>query len=334
MMKLEFQTLRSLIHGAMLVEERQGSVYISRFTDRHKERFVKNSGDANRGESLASVHLHMQTDATELKFSYTNAWCSTSRPFFFFDLWIDDVLYDHQGYMMDTTQPGRRMQPDGEYIFTMPQGMKKVSLYFPEMCHVELTGVAVNDGAAVLPVHHEKIILAFGDSITEGHDVRYAGMDYIDHVARELGADLYNMGIGGSRFRRDILVRSELPDCDMITVAYGTNDFRHATREEFDREMPGFFRCLNEMYPGKPVYVITPIWRHIITPEWEIGTMAQVRAAIRAEAERYPSFRVIDGEKLVPHFPEFYYDGALHPNDLGHSLYAMHILSAIREQEN
>jgi len=332
-MKLNLDAIRSIVHGAMLVEERGGNVYISRFTDRHKELFVKNSGDANRGESLTSVHLDMMTDATELKIGYANSWCSTSRPFFFFDLWIDDVLYDHQGYMMDTTQPGRRFQPDGAYTFSLPEGMKQVSLYFPEMCHVELTAVELSDGAMVLPVKHEKTILAFGDSITEGHDVLYAGMEYIDHVARAQGADLYNMGIGGSRFRTDILVRSELPDCDMITVAYGTNDFRHATREDFDREMPGFFRMLHEMYPGKRVYVITPIWRKIITQEWEIGTMEQVRAAIRAEAEKYADFRVIDGERLVPHFGEFYYDGALHPNDLGHSLYAMNLLNAIREQE-
>lgn len=332
-MKLNVDVLRELIHGAMQIEEVDGKVYISRFTSRHKALFVKDGGDANRGESLTSVHLHMETDATYLKIAYTGAWCSTSRPFFFFDLWIDDVLCDHQGYMMDTTQPGRRFQPDGEYTFQFPAGMKQVSLFFPEMCHVELASVEVDDGATVLPVKHEMTILAFGDSITEGHDVLYAGMEYIDHVARAMHADLYNMGIGGSRFRTDILVQSELPDCDMITVAYGTNDYRHATKADFEREMPAFFRMLSQMYPGRPVYVITPIWRHVITPEWQIGTLDQVRQAIRKEAEQYPDFHVIDGAKLVPHFGEFYYDGTLHPNDLGHSLYAMNLLNAIREQE-
>lgn len=333
-MTLDFEILGTLVHGAMVAENRGGKLFLSRFTEKHKTIYQPNTGGDRRSQSLASVHLDFMTDAAELTLHYTNAWNSTSRPFFFFDLWENDVLTGHEGYLTERSEHGRLDQPDGSVSFTLSPGIKRVCLYFPELFHLEIAGLEISDGAFVQPVRHSKTVVAFGDSITEGHDVCYAGMDYIDHFARLMGADLYNFGIGGSFFNSDLVMASELPRADIVTAAFGTNDFRHSVPEDFNREMPEFFRRLAEAYPEARCYVILPIWRKIITQSWALGTLEDVKAAIRAEAEKYPNFRCIDGASLVPHRPEFFYDGTLHPNDLGHTLYGMNLFHAVQKLEN
>lgn len=331
-MKLDFATVKSLVHGAMLVEQRNGNVYMSRFLDAHKPNFIGTGADEYRAESLTSVHLDMITDSRKLTVGYTNAWNTTGRPFFFFDLWIDGVLTEHVGYMADMTRPIPRYEPDDALTFTLPEGTKRVSLYFPELFHLELTEVSLDDGACVAPVKHEKTILVIGDSITEGHDVLYSGTDYADLVAQGLNAELYNFGLGGARFFRRIAEPAYLPDCDLVLVALGTNNFRENGLEEFLLEMPGMMDALQQRYPGKPVWVVSPIWREDQAPRKGMCSFAQLGEHIRVETQKHPGFQFVDGMALMPHLPAMLSDG-LHPNSLGHSHYARSLLSVLRSAD-
>lgn len=46
------------------------------------------------------------------------------------------------------------------------------------------------------------------------------------------------------------------------------------------------------------------------------------RNVLKNLCKRYENITVIDSWDFVPHFPEFYEDGYLHPNDMGFILYS------------
>jgi len=49
---------------------------------------------------------------------------------------------------------------------------------------------------------------------------------------------------------------------------------------------------------------------------------------VKAEIEKQ-GMLLIEGEKLVPHLPEFFEDGFLHPNDIGFGIYAQNLAAEI-----
>jgi lysophospholipase L1-like esterase len=118
---------------------------------------------------------------------------------------------------------------------------------------------------------------------------------------------------------------------DLITVAFGTNDWSGQTAENFEKNADGFYTKLANLYPNTPVFAILPIWR----ADWEKVTKAkpfhESRAILKALAEKHPNFHVIDGMALTPHLPAFFSDLYLHPNDLGFEIYAEELVRRMTE---
>ena len=108
----------------------------------------------------------------------------------------------------------------------------------PDMLEEALKGSAKPQG--------EKIVwYALGDSITEGYASRYEedgsyktivtqeGTRWVDHVARINGYELTNYGIGGTGYckgeknARYVADSIDFSKCDLVTLAYGINDFKY-----------------------------------------------------------------------------------------------------------
>ena len=70
-----------------------------------------------------------------------------------------------------------------------------------------------------------------------------------------------------------------------------------------------------------PIYRLDAGEKH---PEVKIPFM-EFREQIKEILRGYESVTVIDTIDFVPHFPEFYDDGYLHPNDMGYMEYAKHL---------
>ena len=91
-----------------------------------------------------------------------------------------------------------------------------------------------------------KVDLVFiGDSITQGMDARGPASAYAVQLARVLDVELLNQGVGGHIFDLDAL-DDELPyHPDIITIAYGTNDWsRDTTREEISSRVERYLTRL------------------------------------------------------------------------------------------
>ncbi|MBD3241862.1 MAG: hypothetical protein GF331_14835, partial [Chitinivibrionales bacterium] len=122
---------------------------------------------------------------------------------------------------------------DGEQaLFDAPvvnggdERMRTVRLYLPYHRPVHIQAVEVARGARVEPLPRgPKRLLAIGDSITQGAYAGCAYTAYAVQLARLLDAELLNHGLGGHVFDEEILDEKLVYQPDLVTVAYGTNDW-------------------------------------------------------------------------------------------------------------
>ena len=331
-MILDRKTLESILTGALEFGWENNGLAPERFTAAQRANIRERSVEQPR--DMASVALDFYTDARWIRLE---AGTRKERKVFVFDLLEDGVLTAS----VQSVMPEEGDVPFVTVEFPLTEGEKRVTLYLPWDRAARIRRVELPDGASVRPYVHRRSFVAFGDSITHGCYAAHPSMTYVSQLARLLDARVINQGIGGEFMCPDNLTPGTYPRFDFVTIAYGTNDYRHGTREEFDREMPEFLRRAAAEFPNTPIFVILPLWRlqEGQGKIWEMGrTLEEVRSCIRQEAAKYPNMYLVEGAKLVPHLPEFYGDKfPLHPNDLGFGQYAMNlyreILPVLERQE-
>ena len=227
-----------------------------------------------------------------------------------------------QYYNKTAAPQGRHTQ-----VFDLGAGEKEVEIFLPWSADTLLEELSLADGATIIPIKRDKKLLCFGDSITQGVCARLSSARYASLLADGLQMEEYNKAIGGERFIPKLATFKEEFAPDLITVAYGTNDFTKVSFELFEQNCFGFFQNLRQTYPDTPICAITPIWRkHQDRPEF--GPFSLVEQTIRAACAEQ-KIHVICGYNLVPHQEELMADAILHPNDEGFAIYAENLLKEI-----
>ena len=113
---------------------------------------------------------------------------------------------------------------------------------------------------------------------------------------------------------------------DLVTVAYGTNDWNCVTKDVFKANAEGFFKNLVKKYRDTPIIAFSPIWRKDCDREMQFGKFNEVEEAIKEVCESFESVRVVSGIDLVEHREELFGDLNLHPNDNGFECYFKNII--------
>ncbi|MBE6604954.1 MAG: SGNH/GDSL hydrolase family protein [Ruminococcaceae bacterium] len=324
-MKLTTKDLQALTHGAVSVKDTaDGYTAFYRFSDKQMAYYeTTNAEFYTKSFGTACVRLEMVTDATALSFSY-RAKKAASRRFFYFDLFVDGVMIAHEGE--DDT--------DGKtdtVTLPLPAGTHRIALYLPALFSLEVKDVTLTDATFATPVAKKLRLLAMGDSITHGYDAVYAALSYANITADALDASVINQGIGGEIFNPGIIDGDLGFAPDVITVAYGTNDYSKCTRNKFTENATAFYAQLRKSFPSAKIFALLPIWRgdnHRVTA---VGTFTEAKEIIRAAAEAQEGVTVIDCDTFVPHLPAFFSDKFLHPNDLGFQCYAAGLLRALQK---
>lgn len=215
------------------------------------------------------------------------------------------------------------------YRFEMP-ARRHITIYLPYMVDVQVHRFTVDDGAEITPFdNYAGRMLCFGDSITHGYLAHYSSCTYPASVARYFGFDFNNQGNAGYVFD-GATIDPELHFApNLITVAFGTNDWsKLPSNEELVCRAQGFFDRLSEVYPGIPVFSVLPLWRSDCWRPKKAGGFDQVRQQLADIMDAHDCI-IIDGAAAVPHVPEFYDDYRLHPNDLGFAFYTQAMIAAI-----
>jgi len=321
-MILSFDQIRAATHGALGITEEDGFYIFHRMTPRLWAAYESNTAFVKKCHATSGIRLEFYTDSDYIAFGYRISPAST-REFYYFDIFVDGVMVDHLGEEKLTICKG-------DLKVALPEGRHKVSVYLPNLTKADLSYVELSDGASFEPFEKPLKLLCFGDSITQGYDAKYSALSYANQLADALGADVVNHAIGGDRFHANHIDEEIDYNPDVITVAYGTNDWSGAERENFVREMPEFLEKLASCYPKAKIFVVTPIWRYDSNRVTKCGfTFEEARQFIADEAGKYSNMTVIDGINLTPHVREFYSDLHLHPNDFGFMVYAKSLTAEI-----
>lgn len=331
-MTLDFETICSLAHGVEYTEVKDGEAHFSRFTKRERELLTYG---VEKSFATAGVRLEFETDSKSLALSVSAEKANPKRSFYSFDVYADGKPV---GYI--TNCEGEPNFPytdeytfeDREETFTLPMGEKRVCVYFPWSAVGAVKAVELDDGAFVKPAVKKRKIIAYGDSITQGYDSLRPSHSYAARLADILGAELVNKGIGGSVFMPPLADEKSAYAPDLVTVAYGTNDWRASGYDDFSKRCEEFFSRLARLYSDTPIAAISPIWRADSETVHTLGEFSRVSEKIEETAAKYGNVFFLDGLDFLPKDTTLYRDGYLHPNDKGFEIYAAALAEKLKEK--
>ena len=324
-MKLTKEKLEEILIGTVNISEENGRFLLSRFTKKQISYYDKKSpGDlARKVHASAGIRLDCITDAEKITFDYW-VYPASSRTFYSFDLYIDGIFCDEL-YVMNICR-----QKEGKVSFMIPQGVHRVTIYFPNLMRTDIANVEFQGATVIKPCEVKTKILLFGDSITQGYDAYHASLSYGNRIARAFDADILNQAIGGEIFDAEIPDAALSFDPDTVIVAYGTNDWAlQPNREAFLSAAERFFVRIKELYGEKKLVYISPIFR--VDVDDSVSAFGSFEKAVNdlKELALKEGFFLVDGFRLTPHIKDFFADLYLHPNDLGFGFYAENLLKEL-----
>ncbi len=304
-MKLSLQQLRQISFGAVDTHQ-EGDFY-------HMLRMSRTQVDAFGAQDPVFAQRALATTGCRL------------------DFWTDSAHI-----MVHTGQEGNYeilvnglcacvMQSNSRCTLDLPQGENRVTILLAEHDPGSLKIVYLDEGASLRPHEYDRKLLFLGDSITQGHASSRPSTSYVNQVSLFLNAQVMNWGVGGSYFDPSTTAPVAF-DPDAVFIAYGTNDYTHwQSRDDFEQACKAYMDRVKTLFPDKPVFCISPIWRRDGQLIRHAGDHQQLCAYIASQAAAH-GFKHIDGYSLVPHLSDYYADEYLHPNDLGFSIYAQNLV--------
>ena len=321
-MQFSAQTLLPYASGALAAWDTPAGICLRRLTPRQLQQFEGDHGMVIRSRCNAGIALEMRTDAQALEMDFS-VQAEAPRPYGYIEVFVDGAPFAAEG-------SDAEMPLQASLRLALPGGVKAIEILLPALHEMAISHFALRGETCIEPIAHRFRYLAFGDSISQGYDAIFSSRAYPMRIAREIDALLLNQAVGGDVFR------AEFPEAlpgfvpDIITVAYGTNDWNGRDRADFEASAAGFFQNLHSAYPDAPVLAITPIWRADGGEMRKLGPFGAVGESIRRECAKY-GYTVVDGLSLVPHDPKYFRDEYLHPNMEGFDWYFANLTGAVRQ---
>ena len=317
-MILTFDQLRSIARGVARVEENDGLVAFYRFTEDQSRLYQQRDPDFYRKTKATSgVVLEFDTDSQNLTLD-VSVTGGSSRRFSAHSIFVNGQRIGQLG----DTIPGDMESIDMQGSFCLGAGMKRVKICFPWAAASRIRCLALDDGAALIPVQKEKTIVLFGDSITQGYDAVLPEDTYAAQLTRWLDWNAVSKAIGGEIFCPELAALPESNVPDLISVAYGTNDWSKCDFQELQKNCRGFYRNLRNTYPQTPIVVMAPIWRADMDREDCACPFRQVAQLLKDIAQEIGNAIYIDCFAFVPQNTALFSDAYLHPNEEGFRYYA------------
>lgn len=327
MQQLTLEQIKQMAFGVASVKEVDDKIILSRFTEEQQALYKRVSDDFHmKSYSTSGVSFEFYTNSEGLGLSVAIS-PGSSRRFFTHSIFVNGSRTDELSGKIEAGTNDTLFCKQ----FRLGAGDKKVRIAFPWSVSSKLVSLELDDGAFVSPVIKNLKMLMFGDSITQGYDASRPENAYAVKLAEYLNADARNKGIGGECFRAELALLKEDIRPDVITVAYGTNDWGKRRKEEFERECKGFYTNLRKNYPCARIFALAPIWRADINKEKTIGKpLGYISQYINSVAKELENITVIDCADFVPHSLEYYQTDGLHPIDAGFTSYVENLYPTIQ----
>lgn len=313
-MNLTLEQIQSITTGAIKIWHQNDGYHFAKCTDKQIAAWYAIKETLGmRAETTTGVRLDFHTNSKTFAFKSS----SGDR----YDLYLDDV-------MTNFFVPGSLTM---KQIIELDGKEHRITLVFPSHTVGVLEEVAIDDGAYMKPHTYDRKILFVGDSITQGWNTRWDSLSFAHSVSRFFNADSIIQGIGGAIFHESTF-DEDLPfEPDTVCIAYGTNDWGfYENKEQLREHAKAYLDKVTNKYENAKIFGISPIWRGDNDKIMPMGTFEECCNIVKEEIKNH-NMILVEGEYLVPHSPEFFDDGFLHPNDIGFGIYAQNLAKSMNK---
>ena len=287
--------------------------------------------------AAAGVRLRFITDSRRIVLTVNQRLVPPTAPAFeprgLYDLYIDGSLA-HRG----AADGGAIIDPDGTLsgdeaaIFAvgeLPAGEKHIELWLPQAATVSITGLAIDDGATLVPWPDPRQRIVFhGSSITHCMEAAGASAGWPSVAANLAGLRHLNLGWGGSCLLSGLAARiiRDQP-ADAIVLKLGINVWPDGSLRErpFLDSAHAMLSIIRERHAETPIVVVSPIYSPGREDDGDNGGLSlgrmrdllvqavETRQAMGDANLRYLTGLALFGEGDAADLPD-----DLHPNTAGY----------------
>lgn len=223
----------------------------------------------------AGVRLRFRTASTHVKLiTHTErfTYSGIERPRGAIDIWVNnafvlrDVLTGGDVTVMDmaTGQALREKGPTQTTVISqLPADEKTIEVWLPHNERTEI--ISLSSDAPILPLDSSTapIWVHHGSSISQGSNAIGPSATWTAIAAKQLGADLRNLGFSGSAFVDQFIARTIRDvEADVISLKFGINvvNLDAMRLRTFVPAVHGFLDTIREGHPETPILLISPIY--------------------------------------------------------------------------
>ena len=243
------------------------------------------------------------------------------------DIFADDVFMG--GYVPPVNMPNNAY----EGVLTVGDGTKEqdITINLPLYSNLTELYIGIDEGSSLsapTPYKHEKPIVYYGSSITQGGCASRPGSAYQAHLSRWLDADFINLGFSGSAKGEEAIV-NYIASLDM-SIFVCDYDHNAPTNEHLEATHMPLYRKVREAHPDLPIIFMT-------RPN---GALTEHRKERRAIIKKTYDTAISEGDKNVyfldptEHTPFMADEGTVegcHPTDLGFYFMAKALEPVLKE---
>ena len=308
---LTFEEMMEISVGSPNMKIENGALLFYKATDEQMEAYgAPGTGMRNNATGSTGVRLDFTTDSSTFAFKAV----SGGR----FEIYINGEFKEQ---IKNATTQTYSINLDTS------KGENRITLFLPNGGVGGISMVQLDYNATCKRQEFDRKFLIIGDSITQAWPTTIDSNGYGHLISMHYNADSTVYGVGGGIFDAKILGSKATCDPDVITVAFGTNDWaRSYNAATLGGNMRAFLNKLKELYPEAKIIGITPLWRKDLNQSKSL-TFDEARQLIADIYEEY-NIPCIDGDALVSHEDSQFADD-VHPNDAGHKEYAENLIKEL-----
>ena len=230
---------------------------------------------AKMAERLSGVHIDIETAATQITVTYRSL--RDSNPSTNWIAGPSTIAVTTDGFEQSISHSNGDLRvwnfdvieqeiegEDSVAEFELPPTDKAriVQIWLPQNCPIELISIEANDEWQSADTSLQPLWLHYGSSISHCEDADGPLGVWPVAAARELGLDIYNLGLGGCANLEQFAARTirEMP-AQLISLKLGINVVNNAsyTARTFGPAVHGFIDTIRDAHKTTPILVISPV---------------------------------------------------------------------------
>jgi lysophospholipase L1-like esterase len=320
--------LHSIFKNYLELNSDSNKITFSRFTEKQFKCYDTSEAVLIRSKCPSGVCLDFWTDSKDISFEYSIK--DMARKWLYFDIYVNDIFVESTGRDIEE-------KVSDKFYYVIPETntkLNKITIYLPHLVEMDISNFQLSDGAVYKKSEdYSGNLLCLGDSITQGMSALHPSNTFPVQLSRFLRMNLLNQGVGSYVFNKNSLDKDMPFQPDIITVAYGINDWaRYNDIEEFKKNCTEYIDSLINIYQNAKIFVITPIWISSINIAKPMGSFFELAKCIENICLNKRNITVINGIELVPNMPDYFGDKSVHPSDEGFMHYSINLLRNMRAE--